>query len=347
MADNVLTRKYGPLPGWAWAGAVVGGLGLAYWMNRSGTGIAAEAEGVDETEGGLYGSDLAEGEYLPPTQYPINAPGAGTYTPPASITTNEEWLTVANAGVRAQLPGASALVIDTALRQYLDGEPLTDQQSGIIELALRLIGPPPEGVTVPPPGEAPNPDPPTTGAPAIRWHSTTPQAVRSAFSVQQVAAALAAIGQKPLPVSGTSYIIDYFDIWGALRKLGYKNVPKTVAVMTVSNVAKVVNQQKASGSAGSPKPPTSGKGSSNKAYYRWHSSVPKWFREDHNAYRVVQALRRVRKGPRTRHVTLLHVRNGLRALGYKKRTNIRLDSRKAAQRNVGRLLAGRKARKGE
>lgn len=52
---NVLTRKIGPLPGWAWAGiAVAAGVGYIWWRNRQNAAAAAATDtGTATTDPGV------------------------------------------------------------------------------------------------------------------------------------------------------------------------------------------------------------------------------------------------------------------------------------------------------
>lgn len=50
---NIATRKYGPLPGWAWAALLGGGAAVALWLR----GRAAKAAGVNDTGPDMTATD--------------------------------------------------------------------------------------------------------------------------------------------------------------------------------------------------------------------------------------------------------------------------------------------------
>ena len=65
---NFLTRKFGPLPAWGWAGVVVAGyLGYRWWTGRAGT-AATTAAGTTGLSGGGSGSAGAPSPTPAPTK---------------------------------------------------------------------------------------------------------------------------------------------------------------------------------------------------------------------------------------------------------------------------------------
>lgn len=105
---------------------------------------------------------------------PLLAGGAVGVTPggafdsgaSTSIADNEAWRVAATQYLTNQ--NFNALAAATAVAKYLDGDPLTTVEQGMIEKALRALGPTPEPVELPigqpvPPTPAPGPAPsPTT-----------------------------------------------------------------------------------------------------------------------------------------------------------------------------------------
>lgn len=124
---------------WQWAAIIVGGLALAYIIRNRAGGTPA---GVADPGGELVPVELPDGT----AGYMSNIDGAARAPSPDddAPTTNQEWLREASRRL-IQNGSHAATVIDTALRLYLQGDPLDAEQVAVIELALTMIGPPPEG----------------------------------------------------------------------------------------------------------------------------------------------------------------------------------------------------------
>ena len=80
---SVLTRKYGPLPGWAWAGVAAGGAYL-WWRHQNATGAAA----TTGTTGSA--SDLGDAAAQADQDYGNPYNGAGVYTDLAAAQAREQ-----------------------------------------------------------------------------------------------------------------------------------------------------------------------------------------------------------------------------------------------------------------
>lgn len=148
-----LNDKLGPAPVWVW-GAGLGGaiLAVQWYRNRStastvedapsAPGPSPEAAPAASTvaDAGEGVSFFASGTYTPVTD------GASAAIPPTSDpqpTDNDEWLRLAIIRVSARDASLPVLTIEAALFKYLNGQPLTEQESSIVELAIRTIGPTP------------------------------------------------------------------------------------------------------------------------------------------------------------------------------------------------------------
>lgn len=160
QVTDALTSKVGPLPAWAWGLGLGGGI-IAFrtWKAKQSTPPAAvtsdgetaagEANPQDGTpaDGGEPGT---VGNYGLPSGYQANPGGVigsdGTYSgsnAPTGPDTNLDWSNMAFDILRAQ--GYSPLPASEAIRKYLNGEPVTPQEEGMVSLALRQLGQPPEG----------------------------------------------------------------------------------------------------------------------------------------------------------------------------------------------------------
>ncbi len=186
-----LTEKLGPLPVWAWGlgagGIILGGQYLLSRRNASPPSDGASVPGPSveaaptaspaADDSGL--SFVADGSYVPPNTAPA-LPGGGETVQPLD---NDEWLRLAVVRVSSRDGSLPVLLIEGALSKYLNGQPLTEQESNIVELAIRTIGPTPypaPPVTViptvipqpnPNPTPTPAPVPATPVAPAVPTHT--------------------------------------------------------------------------------------------------------------------------------------------------------------------------------
>lgn len=181
-----LTKKIGPVP--IWVIAVAGGLGVAWYVNRSAssggdsTGLPLAPEsGVGGTPGGF-----------------VPAPRPDDIAPP-TILDNEAWAFKAVGWLVAN--NYNPIEAGVAVRKYLDGEKITARELAMITAVTRAIGLPPNipiggGVIIPPaptkpptptptpvPRPTPRPTPTPTPTPAPRpaggvWVTVTPWPTR-------------------------------------------------------------------------------------------------------------------------------------------------------------------------
>lgn len=145
MSSDMWTKKVGPLPMWAWAGAIGGGLGYFMYRNRKdgeGKAVApvagASDTGFGTTSPGVGGYAQSPGMPVPMTTTPAD---------------NHAWSTKAQNLLVAM--GFDPGTVATALSNYLGGNALSAQQTAIVSEALRSAGPTPEPV---PPAAPPVPE---------------------------------------------------------------------------------------------------------------------------------------------------------------------------------------------
>lgn len=136
--QEMLHKQLGPLPVGGWALVVGAGLGVAYWRKRNLPTSTNTPEQelsplmTNETLGNIGGM-LAL----------LNKGQTGVQT--QTYTDNTSWYQQA---VRTLLGrGSNPDLVDTALRKYMQGMPLNQQETAIKELALQLVGP----IPMPPP----------------------------------------------------------------------------------------------------------------------------------------------------------------------------------------------------
>lgn len=144
--SSTLKKEIGPLPVGAWA--VVIGAGLTFaWYKKRNLPTSSNTPGdsgammplTDQTIGNLGGliSMLNSGQTGPNTQ---------------SVQDNTSWY---QAAVRTLLGrGNDPSLVDSALRKYMQGQPLSQAETAVRDLALQLIGPMP--MPPPPPSTEPN-----------------------------------------------------------------------------------------------------------------------------------------------------------------------------------------------
>lgn len=142
---------------WLIGGAVLGVGYLWYTRVRSaGPGQSGAGSGATITDGGAAVAD------------PITPPG-GDYSEvpeaPARPATNGEWLSQATDKLVAPPHNRAPSATWNALNNALNGQPLSATDMAIVELAIRIVGTPPEGM--PPlnmttPSKVPVPSTPTT-----------------------------------------------------------------------------------------------------------------------------------------------------------------------------------------
>ncbi len=165
-----LKQQIGPLPLGAWIVVVGGGLGIAYYTKNAKVSAPTIVEDTGMPAG--VGEGVGWIAVPPPSTAP---PG------PANPTTNEEWARLAINWLIAQgyPPGMS----DSAIRNYLELQPLGNQEYALVQAALKQLGSPPIPLPAPPgaptinlsPIVAPRPAvAPTGSSPAMRYQTVTP-----------------------------------------------------------------------------------------------------------------------------------------------------------------------------
>lgn len=170
-----LKAKVGPLPVWAW-GLIAGGLFTVwYWVSNRGEGTATEG-GVVETDG-TVGTPSGDFSTVPvvPNEDPVE-----------DENTNQEWLVQAlNAAGTA---GVTFLKAQIALQKYLNGQPLTSTEAGIINKIVAVVGPPPEGTfgtpEVKPDGPKPEDPKPDTQDTTVRITAATTRKFGQALPIK-------------------------------------------------------------------------------------------------------------------------------------------------------------------
>lgn len=142
-----LNKKMGPLPVWAWALLVGGGLGFYFYYQRTKTSSVNTAASTQQSADAFGTTRPGAGN--------LTSGGTGTdVATTTAIQTNQQW------SVKAQSIlvsfGYDPATVAIALANYLGGNDLTAQQQAIVSEALRAAGPTPEPV---PPAVNPQPGP--------------------------------------------------------------------------------------------------------------------------------------------------------------------------------------------
>lgn len=134
------SKPIGPLPTGAWIAVVAGGLGLMYYQRNH-----QSATPVDPTT-------LADAVGAGPTAFTAVNPSSSPVSNTPSFTDNATWAVAAITWAIAH--GYQPTVADSAVRNYIQGTPPSSpQESAIIDVILKALGPPPE--TLPPPQTPP------------------------------------------------------------------------------------------------------------------------------------------------------------------------------------------------
>jgi hypothetical protein len=140
-----VTKKIGPLPGWAWILVVAGGAwGYKIYRGRSSVAVAPTALSTDVSvapggfpagtgnAGGGIGFGGGTGSV---SGQPFGAP---------SVTTNAQWArSTADSMIAA---GSDATATTNALSKYVAGSALTATDQAIVNQAISRYGSPPEGL---------------------------------------------------------------------------------------------------------------------------------------------------------------------------------------------------------
>lgn len=127
------------VPPMVWGIAVVGGLAVAYFMNKSKSTAAANTTGTSPTAMVYTGDGNATGTTT-------------TDTTTGQFQTNDAWAAAAKNWLIAQ--GSDAKAASDAIDLYINGQALNQQQNAMVAAAIRGIGAPPTNL------------PPVTGTPS-------------------------------------------------------------------------------------------------------------------------------------------------------------------------------------
>lgn len=159
MAGMDMSKPIGPLPTGAWAAIVAAGVGIV-WYTRT-HGSSSSTTPVDPTT-------LADSVGAGPTAFTAVDPSPQPSSNAASFTDNGTWSVAAITWGIAH--GLQPTIVDSAVRDYINGQNLSGQEQAIIDQILKALGPPPETLTpyqrppssTPPvtPGGPPSPPPP-------------------------------------------------------------------------------------------------------------------------------------------------------------------------------------------
>lgn len=163
-------KQIGPLPAGIWVGVVVVGVGASILVNRkskssgstaSTAPAAADTSALTDATAGAFGS-LPGGVNLGGVvALPGGVPaGQVTYTAPSTgsaITDNNSWYNAAADQLIAK--GYDPGLVDSALRDYLNGNVPTAAEQAVVNLALQLLGVPPQPVLTIAPPTTPTPTP--------------------------------------------------------------------------------------------------------------------------------------------------------------------------------------------
>lgn len=142
---EAVTKKIGPLPGWAWVAIIAGGAwGYTLWKRHSaGTSSASPASlsstaaspsfpvGTGNAGGGIGFGGATNTVATAPVGNP-------------AVTTNAQW--ASNVTDQMVANGSNASSVSNALTTYVSGGTLSADQQSIVNQAVTHYGAPPEGV---------------------------------------------------------------------------------------------------------------------------------------------------------------------------------------------------------
>lgn len=136
-ATGALTKKLGPLPGWAWVAVAAGG----YFLYRRIHPALVSAPVQASTNAGTATPDVTGSSYgiMGSGSVPNALPGAS-----AAATTNAQWGSLVSDSLIAN--GGNPADVSNAINDYLNGRPLNTVEQAVINQAIRGFGEPPEGV---------------------------------------------------------------------------------------------------------------------------------------------------------------------------------------------------------
>ena len=148
---HTLGKQVGPLPLGAWAVAIIGGVGVAYYINRRQAAAAANdaiQSAADPSASAAYQEGAQGG---PGNDTPAGVGNTGNAPLPPQdgpIRTNAQWRVAA---IRALIvAGNPPLASANAVQRYLAGKPLNHAQQGLVNQAIGLVGPPPQNTRLSP-----------------------------------------------------------------------------------------------------------------------------------------------------------------------------------------------------
>lgn len=200
---DALKRQIGPFPLGVWLIIIAAGVGLGVAMNRR-IGSTDEEPVVLEPDTGRDPFSAGVGAAMPAVtgatmlgQAPPSTT-TGSYAP----TTNDEWIAAAVKLVTAGDGAPQPLAALTALQAFVDGQPLSASQTGIVNRAVGALGPPPYGAAL-----APTPSPPAS---SITPTVPTPAPPRSPYGRHETIVAEAyrdILGREP-DAGGLKYYAD-------------------------------------------------------------------------------------------------------------------------------------------
>lgn len=130
-----LGRKLGPLPIWGWA-LVLAAVAFI-WVRFMGKGSSSSSTGSSSSQ--ALPNVMTTGGYLPPTSG-SGSTGSGSA---GAFTDNQSW---ENAAMQqASAYGSTPVDIQGALSNFLNGDPLSSDQSSIVNKVVQALGAPPTG----------------------------------------------------------------------------------------------------------------------------------------------------------------------------------------------------------
>lgn len=143
----VLTRKVGPLPGWAWLAIAIGGYAVYKMYQGRSSGPVTPAAGASPDASSLPVSEDPSTVNGGVGSGSVSTGIGPTNTTPVGPITNNQWAAVA-ARILISANPAQATVITNALQKYITQNKagLNSAERSIVNQAIAQLGPPPEGL---------------------------------------------------------------------------------------------------------------------------------------------------------------------------------------------------------
>lgn len=180
---------------WTWIGLGIGGIAVAYYFHKKNQSAAANASTTTDTSTSNTSGDSTDSSYGYDSGYsPIDSgtsaygtvPSAYQYDPTTgqyeytgtlgvtAPSTNVQWSQMAESQLTAD--GYDPITVAAALGKYILGAEMTQDQYGIVQAAIALVGPTPQAVppahVAPPPSQSSTPvtgtKPKVLGKPSLR-----------------------------------------------------------------------------------------------------------------------------------------------------------------------------------